>query len=42
MSSVAISTCDGNIRGVVFDGDETYYLEHEKNELGLYDHFLIE
>lgn len=40
-SSVAVSTCDG-IRGVVFDGDETFYLEQEKNKFGLYEHFLIE
>lgn len=28
LSSVALSTCDG-IRGVVFDGLETYYIENE-------------
>lgn len=29
-SSVALSTCDG-IRGVLFDGRETYYIENEPN-----------
>lgn len=38
-SSVALSTCDG-IRGVVFDGHDTYYIENELNGPDR-KHFLI-
>lgn len=27
LTRVAISTCDGNIKGVIFDTDETYYID---------------
>lgn len=45
-STAAVSTCDGAIIGVVFDGEETFYL-HATNSNGSLvaettnDHFLV-
>jgi len=40
-SIVALSTCNGAIRGVVFDGIDTYYIENKLDRQQQPQHFLI-